>query len=208
MKKIVLMGAPGSGKGTQAKMIEQKYGLKHVSSGDVLRSEVVRGTELGRQIKVYMDRGEIGPVELITSAVLGYLDEQCRGGFILDGFPRTGYQAEELKKRHSIEKAVLISVTESCVISRITGRLMCSACGAVYHETENPPARAGLCNACGGKLSRRSDDNEETVRTRLRVYHEVTKPVIEFYRTEGILAEIDGEKSSRKVFSDIERIIS
>nr|HPR49734.1 nucleoside monophosphate kinase [Spirochaetota bacterium] len=156
---LVLIGPPGSGKGTQAKELKTHYNIPHISSGDVLRSEVARGTELGKKIKVFMDRGEIGPVELITEAILSYVKENCPEGFLLDGFPRTVYQAEKLDALFSITAALFISVPEEEVVSRITGRRTCKGCGAIYHTVASPPLKDGICDSCGAELIQRSDDN-------------------------------------------------
>ena len=205
--KITLIGPPGSGKGTQATLIEKKYGSAHLSSGDILRSEVSRGTEFGNQIKHFMDRGEIGPVELITEVILNYLQANCNNGFILDGFPRTIYQAEELGKRTPLDCALYISVPEEEIIKRITGRRTCGNCKKIYHIVHNPPEQEGICQDCGGTLIRRSDDTEETVINRIRVYNEETRPVIEYYKKQGLLHEINGVRNSGEIFEDITKIL-
>ncbi len=203
IKKLVLIGAPGCGKGTQAERLREHFNLTHVSSGNVLRDEVKRGTDFGKQIKEFMDRGEIGPVELITEVILNYIDDECPESFLFDGFPRALYQAEELKKRHSIDAAILISVPEESIVERITGRRTCSGCGNVYHVTANPPLKENTCDSCQGALIQRDDDNEVTVKKRMEVYNSQTAPVISFYKKEGILKEVNGEANPEKVFCDI-----
>ena len=200
VKKIVLIGAPGCGKGTQADRIREHFNLTHVSSGDVLRNEVKQETDFGKQIKEYMERGEIGPVELITDVILNHVDTNCADAFLFDGFPRALYQAEELKKRHTVNAAILIDVPEEALLARITGRRTCSGCGKVYHVSASPPRREGICDACEKPLIQRKDDNEETVKKRLEVFHTQTAPVISFYEKEGILKKIDGSGEPGEVF--------
>ena len=201
--KLTLIGPPGSGKGTQASRLKVKFGIPHVSSGDVLRSEVARGTDFGRQIKGFMDRGEIGPVELITSVVLDFINRECPKGFLLDGFPRTLYQARKLDEARGVTAALYISVPEDIIVKRITGRRTCKACGAIFHVLTSPPKKEGICDACGGELMRRSDDNEETALNRIRVYKNETVPVLDFYREKGLLRTIDGDGTTDEIFSRI-----
>ncbi len=205
--KLILIGQPGSGKGTQAIRLKEKYRLSHISSGDVLRKEVALGTDLGKAISSYMDRGEIGPVELITEAVLSRLDRISAEGFILDGFPRTVFQAGELKKRQRIDAVLFIDVPEDEVVDRITGRLTCPSCGMIYHLRRKPPVRENVCDGCGTALSRRSDDNEDTVRNRIRVYREDTFPLLDFYREEGLLRRINGANDADTVFAEITALL-
>jgi len=202
-KKLVLIGPPGCGKGTQAERLRDHFKLTHISSGNVLRNEVKQGTDFGKKIKEFMDRGEIGPVELITEVILNHVDETCPDAFLFDGFPRALYQGEELKKRHNIDAAILITVPESSIVERITGRRTCSECGNVYHVTANPPAREGTCDSCSNPLMQREDDNEATVSKRLEVYNTQTAPVITFYKKEGILKEVKGEGTPEEVFTQI-----
>jgi len=207
-KKIVLIGPPGCGKGTQASRIRETFNIPHISSGNILRDEVRRGTDFGRQIKEFMDRGEIGPVELITEVIMNYLGENCSAGFLFDGFPRALYQAEKLKEQHDIDAAILISVPDEDIIKRITGRRTCTACGEVFHVDFNPPAKPHICDRCGSPLILRDDDNRETVQNRLSVYRNQTMPVIEFYKKEGLLHEVDGAKEPGAVFQDIMKVFA
>ncbi len=196
------MGPPACGKGTQARRLREKYGLPHISSGDILRDEVARGTDFGIQVKQYMDRGEIGPATLITEMVLAHLHSHCPGGFILDGFPRTVFQAWELMKEHDLDAVYLVDVSEDEVLRRITGRRTCQGCGNIYSIHRDAPA-SGLCASCGGKLVQRDDDNEETARNRLAVYTRETAPVAGFYRDRGLLKSIPGARSPEEIFADI-----
>jgi adenylate kinase len=201
--KLVLIGPPGSGKGTQALKLKERYCIPHLSSGDVLRAQVAAGTEFGKKIKVYMDRGEIGPAELITEVILHHLAENCPGGFILDGFPRTLYQAEKLSERHRIDAALFIDVSEKEITSRITGRRICRNCNSIFHIKTNPPKTADRCDTCGSQLYHRPDDNEETVVNRIRVYNNETRPVLDFYRRAGLLRSINGERDTETIFTEI-----
>jgi adenylate kinase len=155
-----------------------------------------------------MERGEIGPAELITEVILNFVDINCRDGFVLDGFPRTVYQAEELQKRQNLDAAVFISAAEDEIVNRITGRRICTSCNRIYHITYNPPQKPDVCDDCQGLLMQRNDDNEKTVINRLRVFNEETKPVLDFYRRAGLLKTIDGAASPERVFQNIKKIIS
>jgi adenylate kinase len=201
--KLVLIGPPGSGKGTQALKLKEKFGVPHLSSGDILRAEAAAGTEFGMLIKGYMDRGEIGPAELITNVVLAHVAGHCPDGFILDGFPRTLHQAEELAARHRINAAIFIDVPDAEITARITGRRICRGCGAIYHVMTNPPRIADDCDRCGKPLYHRPDDNEETVLNRIRVYQEETRPVIEYYRSAGLIRDVPGSGDPEAIFMDI-----
>ncbi len=205
--KIILIGPPGSGKGTQAEMLKQKFNIPHISSGDILRSEVARGTEFGKLIKGFMDKGEIGPQELITEVVLKYLDENCSSGFIFDGFPRTLYQAEKLSEKHPDAKAILIQVSDEEITTRITGRRICPQCNKIYNIANRPPKKAGICDSCGTAIVQRADDNLQTIRTRIQVYNNDTKPVIDFYDKKKLLCIIDGKKDSSEIFSGILKLV-
>ncbi len=193
--KIALFGPPGAGKGTQSKLISEKFSIPSISMGDLLRAEVRKGTALGKEAKTLMDEGQLVP----DSVVIGMLRDRlqgsdCDGGFILDGFPRAISQATVLDEFVKLDAVINLSVDDRFLIQRITDRRMCP-CGTAYHLVFNPPIRPGVCDDCGEKLYQRDDDTEETVLKRLKVYSEQTKPVLEFYRKRGVLREIDGNKS-------------
>ena len=193
--KLILLGAPGAGKGTQAKWISKEYGLPHISTGDILRQNVKEGTELGKEAKRYMDEGKLVPDELIIKMMKGRLaQEDCRGGFILDGFPRTINQAEELGKITDIDAVLNIYVPFEKLIERITGRRSCPKCGAVYHIKYNPPKKDNICDVCGTPLIQRDDDKEETVKKRLETYEEQTAPLIDYYEKKGKLLTVEGQE--------------
>lgn len=211
--KIIMLGAPGAGKGTQAKKIAEKYQIPHVSTGDIFRSNMKEGTELGMKAKAYMDQGALVPDELTIGMLMDRIaKEDCKNGYVLDGFPRTIPQAESLKNALSengqkIDFAVNIDVPDENIISRMAGRRACVACGATYHIVYNPPKTEDVCDVCGQKLILRDDDKPETVKKRLAVYHEQTQPLIEYYDKEGVLANVDGTQDLNKVFSDITAIL-
>lgn len=205
--KLVLIGPPGCGKGTQAERLSKKFGLPHISSGNILRAEVAAGSAFGKKIKSYMDRGEIGPQELITEVVLNYIDKNCSSGFILDGFPRTVYQAEELDKRHSIVAAIHFKLAKKEILKRITGRRTCRSCARVFHLDYNPPKKSGICDSCGGELFQRDDDKKETVENRIKVYESETLPVIEYYKSAGILKEVNANPAPDIVFEEILHLV-
>ncbi|MGA1848801.1 MAG: adenylate kinase [Thermoplasmatota archaeon] len=201
--KIALFGPPGAGKGTQAKYIVDRFDIPQISTGDLLRAQVREGTELGKMAKGYMDKGALVPSEVVIGMMKERVSEEdCRGGFILDGFPRAIPQAKALEDFVELDAVVNITVDESALIRRITGRRMCK-CGATYHIDFNPPEIPGKCDKCGGPLYQRDDDREETVRNRLDVYRSQTEPLIEYYREKGILKEIDGNRSIDEISSDI-----
>lgn len=211
---LILLGAPGAGKGTQAKKIVEKYGIPQISTGDMLREAVAKGTELGRKAKEYMDRGELVPDEVVIGIVKERLSRQdCEKGFILDGFPRTLKQAEaldamleELGKK--IDAVINVDVPEEEIIKRIVYRRTCRNCGAVYNLIYSPPKEDMKCDSCGGELYQRDDDKEETVKARLRVYREQTEPLIDYYARKGILHNVDGTKNIDEVFTEVEKILS
>ncbi len=205
--KLVLIGPPGCGKGTQAEKLSKKFGLPHISSGNILRAEVAAGTSFGKKIKSFMDRGEIGPQELITEVVIDHLDKNCPSGFILDGFPRTVYQAEELDKRHSIVAAIYFKLAKKEILKRITGRRTCASCAQVYHIDYNPPKKKGICDTCGGELFQRDDDRKETVENRIKVFETETLPVIEYYTSAGILKEVNANPAPDVVFEEILHLV-
>ncbi|MCU0821247.1 MAG: adenylate kinase [Spirochaetes bacterium] len=205
--RIVLIGPPGSGKGTQAQRLTKEYNLPHLSSGDILRAEVSAGTEFGKKIQHFMESGEIGPAELITEIVLRHISGKCKAGYILDGFPRTLYQAEELDKWQAPDIAIFIDVPEDIIVERICGRRTCPLCSAIYHVKYNPPLKENVCGKCGAALTQRKDDNEATVKNRIRVYKEETMPVINFYRDKGILNNINGNIEPDMLYKKITDLI-
>ena len=194
--KLILLGAPGAGKGTQAKWISKEYGLPHISTGDILRQNVKDGTELGKEAKKYMDDGKLVPDGVIIGMMKDRLaQDDCRNGFILDGFPRTINQAEELGKITEIDAVLNIYVPFEKLIERITGRRSCPNCGAVFHVKYNPPEKEGICDACGTELIQRDDDKEETVKKRLETYESQTAPLIDYYgKKEKILTVVGQEE--------------
>jgi adenylate kinase len=205
--KLVLIGPPGCGKGTQAERLSKKFGLPHISSGNILRAEVAAGTAFGKKIKSYMDRGEIGPQELIAEVVLEHIGKHCPSGFILDGFPRTLYQAEELQKQHSIVAAIHFKLAKKEIIKRITGRRTCASCARVFHVDYNPPKKKGVCDGCGGELFQRDDDKKEKVENRMKIYQTETLPVIAFYQSLGILKEVNANPAPDVVFEEILHLV-
>jgi len=210
---IVFLGPPGAGKGTQAKILVEKYEIPQVSTGDMLREHRAKGTELGKKAQEYMDKGQLVPDEIILSMVKERLSQpDCQKGFILDGFPRTVAQAEALDKLLSemgkkLDFALALIVPDDLLVERLTGRRTCKSCGMMYHIKYKPPKVEGKCDVCEGELYQRPDDNEETVRNRLKVYHEQTAPLIEYYKNKGILREIDGSKSIEEITQQIISIL-
>ncbi len=208
---IVLLGAPGAGKGTQASILSQKLNLAHIASGDLFRQALASGTELGLQAKSYMEKGQLVPNEITIKMVLERIKApDCRGGIILDGFPRNLEQAKALDEalkaqKKKIDKAVYIKVSEAELLKRLTGRWICRNCQAPYHEISSPSKVAGVCDKCGGQLYQRADDNTETIKKRLQVFFSETAPLIEYYGQAGKLLEIQGEGSMDEIS---ERIIS
>jgi adenylate kinase len=207
------MGLPGAGKGTQAEKIVEKYGIPHISTGDMFRAAMKEGTELGLKAKSFMDQGALVPDEVTIGIVKERLSkEDCQNGFLLDGFPRTVPQAEALESilvelGKKIDFVLNIEVDQSILMERLTGRRICKNCGATYHLVFNPPAVAGVCNRCGGELYQRADDNAETVNNRLQVNIEQAKPLLDFYETKGYLRNIDGKQDINKVFVDIDHLL-
>ena len=207
--KIVMLGAPGAGKGTQAVNIAKEYGIPHISTGDIFRANIKNQTELGMKAKEYMDKGALVPDEITIGMLLDRISENdCKNGFVLDGFPRTIPQAESLKaalllQDQKIDVAIDIEVPDEVITERMGGRRVCSQCGATCHIVYNPPKKAGVCDNCGGELIQRADDNPETVLERLRTYHEMTQPLIDFYQKEGVLKSVDGTQSQADVFTCI-----
>ena len=211
--KIVMLGAPGAGKGTQAKMIAAKYQIPHISTGDIFRANIKNGTELGMKAKSYMDAGGLVPDEITIGMLLDRIhEEDCKNGYVLDGFPRTIPQAESLAKAlgdmgEAIDYAINVDVPDENIINRMSGRRACLSCGATYHIVYNPPKKEGICDVCGQQLVLRDDDKPETVKKRLDVYHDQTQPLIEYYKKAGVLAEVDGTLDMEEVFQAIVRIL-
>ncbi len=208
---IVLLGAPGAGKGTQADILSRTLKLAHIASGDLFRQALSQGTELGLQAKAYMEKGQLVPNEITIKMVLERIKApDCKGGIILDGFPRNLEQAKALdealkQQRKAIDKAVYIKVSENELLKRLTGRWICRSCQAPYHEITSPPRNAGKCDKCGGELYQRADDNTETIKKRLQVFFAETAPLIDYYSKAGKLLEIQGEGTVDEISS---RIIS
>ena len=209
MLRTILLGPPGAGKGTQAVKIVEKYGVPHISTGDIFRENIKKGTELGKKAQEYMNRGELVPDDLVIEiATTRLLEDDCKNGFLLDGFPRTVYQAEKLDEflaahGSKIDKVLDIAVEKEELITRLTGRRVCKACGASYHVVNIPPKTEGICDACGGELVQRADDNIETVTNRIDVYEAQTKPLVDYYEKAGNIAHIDGATGFDNVFADI-----
>ena len=208
-----MLGAPGAGKGTQAKMISDKYGIPHVSTGDIFRANIKEGTELGKEAKSYMDKGQLVPDELTVKILLDRVsNEDCKNGYVLDGFPRTIPQAEVLeealnKLNDRIDFAINVEVPDENIVKRMGGRRACLSCGATYHMVHIPPKTEGICDRCAKELVLRDDDKAETVQKRLDVYHEQTKPLIDFYGKKGVLKEVDGTAEMKDVFAAIVAIL-
>lgn len=211
--KIIMLGAPGAGKGTQAKKIAEKYSIPHISTGDIFRANIKNGTELGRKAKEYMDQGLLVPDELTCDLVVDRINqEDCANGYILDGFPRTIPQAEALdaalkKMGTSIDYAIDVDVPDSNIVNRMSGRRACVGCGATYHLVFNAPKKEGICDVCGEKLILRDDDQPETVQKRLTVYHDQTQPLIDYYKNAGVLKTVDGTADMEDVFAAIVNIL-
>ncbi len=211
--KIIMLGAPGAGKGTQAKMIAAKYGVPHISTGDIFRANIKNGTELGVEAKKYMDQGKLVPDELTVKILLDRVaQDDAQNGYVLDGFPRTIPQAEvldsELKKLgESIDYAINVDVPDENIVRRMSGRRACLNCGATYHIEHVPPKKEGICDTCGSELVLRDDDKPETVLNRLKVYHDQTQPLIDFYEAKGVLRAVDGTVDMNDVFKAITDIL-
>ena len=211
--KIIMLGAPGAGKGTQAKMIADKYGVPHISTGDIFRANIKNGTELGMEAKKYMDQGLLVPDELTVRILLDRVaQDDCKNGYVLDGFPRTIPQAEVLdseltKLGDHIDYAINVDVPDENIVKRMSGRRACLTCGATYHIEHVPPKKEGICDVCGSELVFRDDDKPETVKNRLNVYHEQTQPLIDFYTKKGVLKTVDGTVPMEEVFAAITAIL-
>lgn len=207
--KIIMLGAPGAGKGTQAKKIAAKYSIPHISTGDIFRANIKNGTELGKKAKTYMDQGLLVPDELVVDLVVDRVNQDdCGNGYVLDGFPRTIPQAEALEKAlqelgQKVDYAIDVDVADENIVRRMSGRRACVGCGATYHLDYAPTQKEGVCDTCGKELVLRDDDKPETVQKRLSVYHDQTKPLIEYYTNEGILKRVDGTIDIEDVFRAI-----
>ncbi|MCC8046196.1 MAG: adenylate kinase [Clostridiales bacterium] len=219
--KIVMLGAPGAGKGTQAKMIAAKYQVPHISSGDIFRTNIKNGTELGKKAKEYMDKGLLVPDELTVDLVIDRVSwDDCKNGYILDGFPRTIPQAEALDaaleksasglkdgEKATLDFAINVDVPDENIVTRMSGRRACLGCGATYHIVYNPSKKGDVCEVCGENLILRDDDKPETVQKRLSVYHDQTQPLIDYYTSQGILKTVDGTQDMNDVFAAIVKIL-
>ncbi len=213
MLNIVLLGPPGAGKGTQAEYIINKYGIPQISTGDIFRANIKNGTELGKKAKEYMDRGDLVPDELVVDLVKDRLQqEDCKDGFMLDGFPRTVFQAEKLDEmmkefNRSIDHVLNIDVAPASLVRRIAGRRVCKACGATYNVNSKPTKVEGVCDKCSGEVYQRPDDTEETVKNRIDVYFDQTAPLIDYYTKAEVLSTINGSQPSDDVFADIVAVL-
>lgn len=211
--KIIMLGAPGAGKGTQAKQIADKYSIPHISTGDIFRANIKNGTELGKKAKQYMDQGALVPDELTCDLVMDRIQQDdCKNGFVLDGFPRTIPQAEALdaalgKINEKMDYAIDVDVPDENIVNRMSGRRACLNCGATYHLISIPPKVEGICDRCGSEIVLREDDKPETVQKRLKVYHEQTQPLIDYYTTQGVLKTVDGTRDLNEVFQEIVDIL-
>ncbi len=211
--KVVMLGAPGAGKGTQAQKIAEKYEIPQISTGDIFRANIKQGTELGKQAKVFMDQGKLAPDELVNDLVADRITwDDCKNGYILDGYPRSIGQAEALDKEltakgEKLDCAIDIEVPDENIVNRMGGRRVCLNCGATYHVEFNPPKKEGICDECGSELVLRDDDKPETVKERLDVYHEQTQPLIDYYEKAGVLRQVDGTQDIDDVFAEIVSIL-
>lgn len=211
--RFIILGAPGAGKGTQASSVSSKYNVPHISTGDIFRQNIKDGTELGKKAKQCMDKGELVPDSLTCDLLFDRIQkEDAKDGFLLDGFPRNIYQAEKLdeylkKTGQKLDLAINVVVDEDILVDRTTGRRVCKNCGATYHVRYNKPKVDGICDECGLKLVQRDDDKEDTVKNRIKVYNENTKPLIAYYENRNIIADIDGQQDIDKVLADIVKAI-
>ncbi|MFP3156431.1 adenylate kinase [Lachnospiraceae bacterium ZAX-1] len=211
--KIIMLGAPGAGKGTQAKKIADKYHVPHISTGDIFRANIKQGTELGTKAKGYMDQGLLVPDELVVELVVDRIkNDDCKNGFVLDGFPRTIPQAEALdnalkKINEKMDYAIDVDVPDAHIVSRMAGRRACLDCGATYHVVTIPTKVEGICDRCGSKVVLRDDDQPKTVQKRLEVYHAQTAPLIDYYRAQNMLKTLDGTQPMESVFDAIVEIL-
>lgn len=211
--KIIMLGAPGAGKGTQAKMIAEKYHIPHISTGDIFRANIKEGTRLGMEAKTYMEQGLLVPDELTVQILLDRVSKpDCAEGYVLDGFPRTIPQARVLEEAleklgEGIDYCINVEVPDEDIVRRMSGRRACLRCGATYHTAHVPPKKEGVCDVCGGELTLREDDKPETVKNRLKVYHEQTQPLIDFYAEKGVVRTVDGTAQMQEVFEAITKLL-
>ena len=211
--KIIMLGAPGAGKGTQAKMIADKYAVPHVSTGDIFRANIKEGTELGKEAKKYMDQGLLVPDELTVKILLDRVaKEDCANGYVLDGFPRTIPQAEALEVitkeiNQPIDLVINLVIDQDLLIERVIGRRICKSCNASYHLKNNPPKKQGVCDLCGGELYQRADDNENSIKVRLDTYDKQTSPLVHYYAEKGLVKDVNAMNDIDTIFNDIEKII-
>lgn len=212
--KIIMLGAPGAGKGTQAKRLAEKFSIPHISTGDIFRANIKAGTELGMKAKSFMDRGDLVPDEITIGMLIDRIQEEdCKNGYILDGFPRTIPQAKSLtealsKMGEKIDYAIDVDAADDVIVGRMSGRRACVGCGATYHVVTIPPAKENVCDVCGGDLILREDDKPKTVLKRLEVYHEMTQPLVDYYREQGVLVSVDGAKHFNETFEDVLKILN
>ena len=213
-KRIILMGPPGGGKGTQAKRLQDRHGIPQLSTGDMLRAAVAAGSPVGAQAKAVMEAGKLVSDELVVAIIADRINQSdCATGFVLDGFPRTIPQAEALdqllaSRGIKLDSVIEVEVPDALLITRITGRSTCAKCGEGYHDTFKQPKTAGVCDVCGGTVfTRRADDNAETVKARLKAYHDQTAPLLPYYRNQGLLRVVDGNRDIDRVTADLEAIL-
>jgi adenylate kinase len=210
---LLIMGPPGAGKGTQAEVLAKELNITNISTGDMFRAAIKEGTEMGKKAKEYMDMGELVPDSVVVGIVKDRLSQpDCVRGFLLDGFPRTVVQAEALEDTlksmgRTLDGVINIFVPREKIVDRLTGRRICRDCGASYHVQYNPPAVAGVCNACGGELYQRSDDNETVVNNRLDIYESKTQPLIDYYARGNLIREVNGDQDIKKVLEDILKVL-
>lgn len=211
--RIIMLGAPGAGKGTQAKRIAEKYNIPHISTGDIFRENIKNGTELGNKAKAYMEAGDLVPDELVLELIMDRFEkEDCANGYVLDGFPRTIPQAEALDealdaKGQSIDNVIDVDVPDEHIIKRMAGRRTCAHCGAIFHLEHMPPKIEGKCDQCGGHLMMREDDQPDTVVARLKTYHEQTQPLKDYYGAKDLVHSVDGTQDREVVFDEVVKIL-
>ena len=206
--KLILLGAPGAGKGSHAKLISKKYNIPQISMGDIIRENIKQGSELGLKFKEYTDKGNLVPDELVIELLKDRLKkDDCEKGYILDGFPRTLAQAEALESIAKIDKVLLLDCTEETVVQRLGGRRTCKKCGKIFHVTNMPPKVEDVCDICKGELFQRDDDNEETIKNRLKVFNEQTHPLIKFYKIKNILKSVDANPQLEEAFPNVEKAL-